>query len=295
MREEYCDACYELNDGAYEFVENGVTPKIDTRLRNDQGFSTDPDINTDCEALNLANDCLIGGMEDELENYDVCDIKTWLKKFAANLHSVGKAVISAICGLWTNVHNLWQQINNINNRLDDLAEQIEELGKNTILSAKAFVNHIRDYGSGGSAYFQSFNDHDSHTQNYYMDATHTSYGSKVADRDYIVMISHCFNVQRVRSFDAVVTWFSSGDSRSMSAIRNEIGQHPTVLGWPDHDEFPFSDMSWTLSTAIIVRKGEYVRSEIYCIDSTPISGETAQARIHQIAMTWIPVNLGTTE
>ena len=36
MREEYCDACYELNDGAYEFVEKGVTPAIDTRLRNDE-------------------------------------------------------------------------------------------------------------------------------------------------------------------------------------------------------------------------------------------------------------------
>lgn len=288
MREEYCDACYELNDGAYEFVENGVTPEIDSRLRNDQGFSDDPEIDTDCEALNLANDCLIGGMEDELENYDVCDIKTWLKKMIANLHSVMAAVVSAVCGIWTKIWNIYNLIDGIGSRIDDLESQIEGLS----INAKAFVNHVRDYGTGGSSYFGDFDDGDNQYQNWYMDANHTSYGSKVADRDYIVVISHCFNVQRVSSFDAVVTWYSSGDTRSISDIRGETGQHPTILG-PNHNEYPLNDMSWTLSTAIAIKKGEYVKSEIHCIESTPISGQTARARIHQVAMTWIPANIGT--
>lgn len=104
MREEYCEACETLKDDAYTFATKGVTTAVANRLKNDNGFSSTSSVDTDCEALNIGNDCLIGGQEDVLENYDVCDIKVWLKESWANLHTMLKAIIAAICGLWTKVH-----------------------------------------------------------------------------------------------------------------------------------------------------------------------------------------------
>ena len=104
MREEYCEACETLKDDAYSFATNGVTTAISNRLKDDNGFSSANSVDTDCEALNIGNDCLIGGQEDTLENYDVCDIKVWLKESWANLHTMLKAIIAAICGLWTKIH-----------------------------------------------------------------------------------------------------------------------------------------------------------------------------------------------
>ena len=257
-----CTSCDELRSSAPLFVLTGLTDKMRNNLADNKGYENSG--NEDCEDLNLANDCLLGRMPSALNAYDDCDWKTWAKEFSNNVYQMMGSTIAAICGLW---------------------------GMN--VSAKAFVNHIRDYGTGGDAYFQSFDYHDSHTQSYYMNAKHASYGSKVADRDYIVLISHCFNIRNVKEFDGVVTWYSSGDSRDISDIRAETGQHPTLLTHSGGDGIAIDDCSWTLSTAIAVKKGEYVKSNIYCVKSTALSGESAIARIHQIAMTWIPATIGT--
>ena len=110
MADRYCEACVTLQDDAPDFVQNGVTSAIDTRLRNDRGFAAKSSVDTDCEALNLANDCLVGFMEDETEAYDTCEWKTWSARFAGNVHKVIDATISAVCGLWTKVHNLLSRV-----------------------------------------------------------------------------------------------------------------------------------------------------------------------------------------
>lgn len=110
MADRYCEACVTLQDDAPDFVQNGVTSAIDTRLRNDHGFAAKSSVDTDCEALNLANDCLVGFMEDETEAYDTCEWKTWSARFAGNVHKVIDATISAVCGLWTKVHNLLSRV-----------------------------------------------------------------------------------------------------------------------------------------------------------------------------------------
>lgn len=110
MADTYCEACVTLQNDAPDFVQNGVTSAIDTRLRNDHGFAAKSSVDTDCEALNLANDCLVGFMEDETEAYDTCEWKTWSARFAGNVHKVIDATISAVCGLWTKVHNLLSRV-----------------------------------------------------------------------------------------------------------------------------------------------------------------------------------------
>lgn len=99
-----CSACSELNDHASEFVQNGVTETVCTSLKNNTGFN--PSLTTiidDCEDLDLANDCLIGMMAKELDMYDICDWKEFMKKFIPNVNQVIKAGICAMCGLWDKV------------------------------------------------------------------------------------------------------------------------------------------------------------------------------------------------
>lgn len=105
-----CSACEDLREYASEFALNGVTSTVDASLRNDTGFNPN-NARTDCADLNDAMDCLVGNMEDEIDAYDVCDWKEFMRKFVPNVYQTGKAIGSAICGLWTNVHNLWAKVN----------------------------------------------------------------------------------------------------------------------------------------------------------------------------------------
>lgn len=105
-----CNACEELRTDAPDFVQNGVTDKVCASLKNDTGFSPTSG-NNDCTDLDNANDCLVGNMADEIEAYDVCDWKKYMRKFVPNIFNVIKGIICSICGIWTNVHKHDCEIN----------------------------------------------------------------------------------------------------------------------------------------------------------------------------------------
>lgn len=105
-----CASCANLQENSPEFVQSGVTDKVCTALKNNKGLDASNGHN-DCTDLNHANDCLIGNMEDEVDAYGVCDWKEFTKNFIHNLWNVLKAMICAICGLWTNIGNLWDKVN----------------------------------------------------------------------------------------------------------------------------------------------------------------------------------------
>lgn len=110
MADKNCQACSDLQENSPEFVLNGVTDNVHNALINDNGFNTSSGHN-DCTDLNNANDCLIGNMEDEIDSYEVCDWKLFMPNFIHNLWTVLKAIISAICGLWTKVNKHECEIN----------------------------------------------------------------------------------------------------------------------------------------------------------------------------------------
>lgn len=107
-----CSACETLRTENPNFIVNGMTETECTNLKNDLGLSGDSD---DCTDLNLLNDCLVGNMAEEVDAYDVCDWKPFMKKFIPNLWTVKKAIICAICGIWDNIHEIWEHINEIEN------------------------------------------------------------------------------------------------------------------------------------------------------------------------------------
>ena len=101
MAKPDCNACQELREHAPDFVFNGVTDSICTSLKNDTGLNPKATvIHNDCEDLDLANDCLVGQMDKEVDSYDVCDWKDFMHKFIPNLWNFLKAMVCTICGLW---------------------------------------------------------------------------------------------------------------------------------------------------------------------------------------------------
>lgn len=110
--ERKCLSCNDLQENAPEFVVNGVTENVCNSLKNNTGMDTHSG-HTDCDDLDAANDCLIGNMEDEVENYEVCDWKGFMPTFIHNLWSVLKAMICSMCGLWSRLEALEKRVNDL--------------------------------------------------------------------------------------------------------------------------------------------------------------------------------------
>ena len=131
-----CSACEDLVNESPAFAENGVTTAVCNSLKNDTGFSSGNG-NNDCEDLDTANDCLIGMMDGEIEKYEPCDWQVYMHKFVPNLHQLLKAMICAICGLWTNIHALWNRVNDLLSRMTSVEGRLTTVEDNyTTLNGK---------------------------------------------------------------------------------------------------------------------------------------------------------------
>lgn len=105
-----CKSCDDLRNNAPNVIINGIDATACNSLKNNTGLN--PSTSTDdCADLEDLNDCLVGNMVDEIDAYDVCDWKEFMKKFVPNVYNVLAGIICAICGLWTNIKNLWTKVN----------------------------------------------------------------------------------------------------------------------------------------------------------------------------------------
>lgn len=109
-----CDSCADLREYAPEFVQNGVTSRVSTSLKNNTGFNPSLSVlHENCEDLNDANDCLIGRLPQELAGYDVCEWKEFMSKLLPNQYEMLKALIASDCGQWDKLDPLCESIDNI--------------------------------------------------------------------------------------------------------------------------------------------------------------------------------------
>ena len=276
-----CNACSDLQEDSADFVQHGVTSTVCNSLKNDTGLNPSSG-HDDCEDLDTANDCLIGNMEDEVEYHDVCEWKEFMPNFIHNLWSMLKIMICSICGMWTQIHCTYNSLVKLVNYLADTT------------SAATFVTYYRDLGTGGDSvpYWNNITDGFERTLDIYMDSSGASSGSEPADRDYAVLISNCTNYRYFQKMQGTVSFYSSGDNRSVSTIRSHVGQHPNIfMTNSDH----LINFSWTTSGAVILKKGEHIKINFY-VSSADAGGATADeapsARLHQFVLTWIPINAG---
>lgn len=127
-----CEACESIRQTDPNLIVNGIGDTEVASLKNDTGLSASSGHN-DCTDLNNLNDCLIGNQEHELDGYEVCDWKTFMKRLIPNLWTTLKAIISAICGLWTNIHSLWSNINSLNTRTSDMCKLLDQIASPSLL------------------------------------------------------------------------------------------------------------------------------------------------------------------
>lgn len=275
-----CEACDEIRQTSPGLIINGLGDEECTSLQNDTGLNPSSG-HTDCEDLNNLNDCLVGNMAAEVDAYEVCDWKPFMKKFIPNVWTTLKGIICALCGIWTRIHCIYNGLVNLVNKLADTTGGV------------AFVTHYRDLGTAASAvpYWDNITDGFHRTLNIYMDSDGADEGSKPADRDYVVMISNCTNFRYFRAMKGRVTFYSSGDTRDIGEIRTKLSQHPDfAIADPAH----VTNFSWTTSGAVLLKKGEHIKVDFYVSvadKGTSTASEAPSARLHQFVMTWIPINV----
>lgn len=136
MANTNCESCNNLKTYSPNVVVNGMGNTECASLKNDTGLNPSSGHN-DCTDLDHMNNCFIGTLEDEIENYEVCDWRDFAKMLVSNLWNVLKAIICAICGIWTNIHSLWSRIS-----------QLQELIENICRLQEATVQHpVYNYGT----------------------------------------------------------------------------------------------------------------------------------------------------
>ncbi|WP_086350261.1 hypothetical protein [Candidatus Enterococcus clewellii] len=117
----YCSACEDLKGYAPDFMLKGITDKECKSLQNNTGLN--PDLNvlhTNCEDLNDMLDCLIGGLQEDLPAYDICDLKKFIEEFINNQMIMNKALICSDCGQWTAIDQLTDALIKIINKLKEI-------------------------------------------------------------------------------------------------------------------------------------------------------------------------------
>ena len=105
-----CGACAEIREIDPSLVLNGFTDAECASLKNNTGLV--PNSGNDNETdLNNLNDCLIGNLVTEVEQYDSCDWKEYTMRMSPNEWTMFKALICAISGLQAKVDALESRIN----------------------------------------------------------------------------------------------------------------------------------------------------------------------------------------
>lgn len=369
MAELNCEACAEIRDQIPELAVNGFDETMCTSLKNDTGLKPSVGHN-DCTDLDLMNDCLVGNMETELDAYDVCDWKDFMKDFINNVWTTLKGIICTICGIWTNIHNLWifaksyrlekdgeyivlqaqdgehGRVHDDNttytltqngdtvilNGSDGTSFPVTVVGQDTwkpntknqegyvtagdghnnqiwatdangnpawrnkdVIDGSAFIKYYRDLGAGDSVpYWENVSDNFERTLDIYMDSHGASSGSQSADRDYVVIISNCTNYVGFQEIHGYVSYYSSGDNRSASVIRDHQAQHPVIF--TSSADQTFANFSWTTSGAILLKAGEHIKVNFFVTTAkkgNALDGDNTRPkiRLHQFVLVWIPVSV----
>lgn len=135
-----CKACEDLRNDAPEFAENGVTDAVCNSLKNDTGLDASNGHNN-CTDMDNATKCLIGNMVDELERYDTCTWKKFMKIFLTNLFAILNAINCSLCGVWVNIHNLWADIARIWAAIQEINNKITNILSRLTAAENTLNNH----------------------------------------------------------------------------------------------------------------------------------------------------------
>lgn len=110
----YCDSCDTLKNLSSAFWQNGVTTAVCNSLKNNTGINANLSTpHTNCEDFEYMIDCMIGGITEQLDAYDACDLKDWIRMAMSNLYTLEKAYNCSLCGLWQRLEDLEETVRNL--------------------------------------------------------------------------------------------------------------------------------------------------------------------------------------
>lgn len=116
---DFCYACDSLINHAPEFAEFGVTWTVCLSLKANTGFNPDASpVYDDYMDLDLATDCLLGGLSEEIEAAEACDWKSYTHKFIENTYNIIKGIVCAIGGIWDKIGEIVVKEIQTENRLN---------------------------------------------------------------------------------------------------------------------------------------------------------------------------------
>ena len=125
MAKDYCEACESLKTKDPSMIVNGFGDEECANLQADLGIDGE---STDCEDLDMMNECLIGSMEAEAEIADSCNWRQWGKDLVNNVWTMNKAFICTMCGIWTNIHDLWTNVKELWKKVNKLLCIVDHMG-----------------------------------------------------------------------------------------------------------------------------------------------------------------------
>lgn len=262
-----CSACEDIRESAPNFTVNGLGDDECTSLQNNTGLNPTSG-HDDCTDLNNLNDCLIGNMANEVNSYNNCDWKQFAKDFISNLWTTLKAIICAICGLWTNVECLKTKM--------------------SLITFAPTVKAFRGGGTGAEAvvYATLREGEDVGTLTVYMDAeeddaanqsVNGTYGSTPADRDYIAFLTWCADGENLDGDDTTSVQISVRNNSQNQTYGTHRAQHFSVKG--------ATHLSTNQTGFCYLPKGGHLLVRAHCT-SAP-SG--AKFRVHQFSMVLMPI------
>lgn len=122
MNKDVCSACDSLKATSSNFIQKGVTDTICANLKANQGFENKGHNN--CTDMHDMNDCLLGGLLEKIDTYDVCDTKEAIRDLEKNLISIMDVMICSDCGQWEEIEKLWAEIQKIWNAIRALQNKV---------------------------------------------------------------------------------------------------------------------------------------------------------------------------
>ncbi len=146
---DVCASCETLEKYNYDFVQKGLTDDMVASLKKDKGLKESNGWNN-CQDLQDMNDCLIGGMVNDIPSFNSCDLDKALIESLNNIMQLLDAIIAGDCGQWENIWAIWDEIAKIKARLDKIEARLDALEKTSGTMYNALLKILQNLQNSGA-------------------------------------------------------------------------------------------------------------------------------------------------
>lgn len=148
MSKDACTACETLRTQSSEFIHKGVTDEMCANLKANQGLNNKG--NNNCTDMHTLNDCLLGGLLETADAYEVCEVKDLLKDLTANVMNLMDVMICSDCGQWDQINAIWAEIARIWAAIKALQNRCSALEGSSALMSSALTKILTNLKNSGA-------------------------------------------------------------------------------------------------------------------------------------------------